>query len=174
MGEPVNSWQAIVHSLMTSGLVVAGRIAFRLHRAPNYLSDICRRERVDPFAVCNEILKQADADFKTGRIPVETYRQICIPIITLLLDGTHWMATYVDPDVKAPASYTKLCEQAGTLCETLGGTLKALAAIEDDAKYNEQDDAEMAAFDIKAGQLIRQLTALQIELHRRRSAGVQL
>lgn len=174
MGEPVNSWQAIVHNLMTSGLVIAGRIAFRLHRAPNYLSDICRRDRVDPFAVCNEILKQADDDFKKGHIPLDTYRQICIPIITLLLDGTGWAAQYVSPGVEATMSGNKLCEQAGILCEDLGGTLKAFAAVEDDGKYNEQDDVRIGECDIKIGMVISRLQAMRIELHRRRSAGVQL
>lgn len=174
MGKPVNSWQAVVHNLIQSGLVIAKRIAYRLHRDPDYLSDICRRERVDPFAVCNEILKQADDDFQKQRICLDKYRQICIPTICLLLDGTDWMAAYVDPRVESATSYTKLCEQAGTLCETLGGTLKALASIEDDGQYNEQDDANVSAFDIKAGQLVRQLQALQVELHRRRSARVQL
>ncbi len=174
MGEPVNSWQAVVHSLMAGGLVVAGRIAFRLHRAPDYLSDICRRERVDPFAVCNEILKQADEDFKKGRIPLETYQHICIPIITLLLDGADWMAAYIAPGAEATMSGNKLCEQAGILCEDLGGTLKAFASVEDDRKYDEHDDVRIGECDIKIGLVISRLQAMRIELHRRRSAKVQL
>jgi hypothetical protein len=174
MGKPVNSWQAVVHDLIHSGFVIAKRIAFRLHADPDYLSDICRRDRIDPFAVCNEILKQADEDFQRQRIPLQHYQQVYLPVLALLLDGTHWMAQHVGPDVQSATSYTKLCAQVGILCEDLGGTVKALAAIEDDGKYNEQDDVNMGEFDVRAGQLISRVQAMRIELHKRHAARVEL
>ncbi len=174
MGKPVNSWQAVVQDLMLSGAVTAKDVASRLHRAPDYLSDICRRERVDPFAVCNEILKQADRKLRNKDIPPEKYMHICCPVLNLLLSDTRWSAVYGAPNEESATSSAKLCEQAGLLCEVLGGTLKALASIEADGRYDEQDNVRIGEYDMQAGRLVNLLQGLQLELHRRRSARVQI
>lgn len=171
MAKPVNAWQETVHRLIHTQRVNAKRIAFTLHRASDYLSDICRRERVDPFAVCNAILKEAERR-DLGDVP--RFIETCNPIIGLLFDGTHWMATFVPDSDTAPTAYTKLCEQAGILCEDLGGTIKALAKIEADGAYDEKDDPQISECHLKAGLLIERLKALQVELHHRRTARAHL
>ena len=168
--DDMNAWQEVLHDVIFgSQLINPKRIAFRLHRHSDYLSDICRRERVDPFAVANEILKEAELQC-AGDLP--RFLAVCRPILALLIDGTNWMPTYVAPDVAANLSYTKLCEHTGTLCEDIGGAIKALAQIEADGQYDEQDDTAIAEFQHKAGLLTHRLSALGMELQRRRAARV--
>jgi len=168
----VNAWQEVIHDIVYKRqLVSPGRIAYRLHRHSDYLSDICRRERVDPFAVANEILKEAQAI--AGHHP-EQMMEICSRIISLLFDGTRWFAQYVDPGMHHDTTYNRLCEQTGLLCEDLGGAIKALARVERDGTYNADDDPHIDECQAKIGQLVSRLQVLAVQLRERRAVRAQL
>ena len=171
MDKEMNAWQETLHTLFKHHLIDPKRIAFRLHKHSDYLSDICRRERVDPFAVANEVLKEM-APLAKQDLP--RFLAVTGPIISLLLDGTNWMPQYLDPSVEADTSYTKLCKQTGMLCEDMGGAIKSLAEIEEDGKYDETDDVHIAEFRHKVDLLIQRLSCLSRELERRRAQRIQI
>ena len=137
--EPMNRGQEVIHDLAyRNGLVNPKRIAYRLHRRHDYLSDICRRERVDFFAVANAILLEAEAAYYPH--DVQRFAAVCGPIIDLLMGGTRWMATHVDPGLADHPSYSKLCSQVGALMEDLGCAISSIAAIEADGRVDAEDD----------------------------------
>ena len=172
MSKPVNRWQEVLHGLCIRDEVVnPKRIALRLHKAWDYVSDICRRERVDPFAVFNAILQEAEPLTPAN---TATMLRIAGPIFGLLTQGTNWTAHYVPPVDTHTLDYKRLCEQTGTLIEDLGGLVKTLANIEADSAYNADDDVHIDEFGVKAGQLQARLEAMKFELARRRKQGVRL
>ncbi len=168
---PVNSSQEVIHRLcFVEDLVPPKRIARRLHMHANYLSDVCRRDRVDFLAICNEILKDAEPLAETD---LTRYSAICLPILRLVIEGTSWGMTFVPKGLPEDTTYVKLCEQVGVLCEDLGGTITALAQIESDGVVDENDDPTIAECQHKIGLLVHRLQVLSQELHRRRAARVQ-
>ncbi len=170
MDSRMNAWQDTLYDLCFQlDLVNPKAIAHRLHRARNYLSDVCRRDRVDPIAIFNEILKDAEP---LAVSDPRRHAQIGTAVFGLLCSGTRWFPAYVAPEPAASptssADFTRLCEHAGILCEDLGGVVKSLAAIERDGQYNEADDAEINGFQVKMQQLIARLHAIGVDLRRRR------
>ena len=168
--DPMNRWQEIMHDLAyKSGLVNPKRIAYRLHHRHDYLSDICRRDRVDPFAVANAMLLEAEAAYYPH--DVQRFAAVCGPIIDLLLGGTRWMATHVDPTLADHPTYNNLCSQVGALMEDLGGAINSIAAIDADGRVDAEDDPHIAEFEHKAGLLDQRLAALRLEIRRRRAVA---
>ena len=166
--EPMNRSQEVLHDLLfVRELLSAKRVAWRLHKARNYLSDICRRDRVDFLAVFNEILKEAEASAQDNP---PLMMAIAGPIAELLVDGTHWHFEYDLAPPRTPAGYVQLCEQTGNLMEDLGGAIKAIARIEADGEYDERDDADIAECQQKLALLVQRCRALRTELSIRRNA----
>lgn len=164
MSGPVNRWQQVLHDLCFSLDAVNPKLlAYHLHKARNWVSDVCRRERVDPFPIFNQILKQAQS--LIPHCPVKAL-QVAGPVADLLTAGTNWHLYYKPGD--EDVDYRKLCEQAGALCTTLGGTIESLARIEADGVIDERDDAEIESCLTKIGALRINLDQLQVELLRRR------
>ncbi len=165
---PVNRWQEVLYDIcFVHELVSAKLLAHKLHKSTDYISDICRRERVDPVAVFNEILKISESVAESNP-PLAV--AIAGPIGDLITGGTRWQLNWVPPARQTTAGYVKLCEQAGGLCEDLGGAIKAIARIEADGKYDDADDADIAECQTKIAMLTRNLRLLSVELNRRRAA----
>lgn len=166
--EPMNRSQEVLHDLLfVRELLSAKRVAWRLHKARNYLSDICRRDRVDFLAVFNEVLREAEAS-ATNNPPLML--AIANPIATLLVEGTNWHLEYNPAPPQTHAGYVQLCEQTGNLMEDLGGAIKAIARIEADGEYDERDDADIAECQQKLSLLVQRCHALRTELSIRRNA----
>lgn len=166
----MNRWQEVLWGICYGprSLVNPKAVAYRLRKAYDYCSDICRRERVDPFAVFNEALRQVDHLAATDP---RTLLTVATPITNLLFDGTGWMAVHADTVCDGNADATdvpQLCGQTGVLLKDLGGALESLARVESDGCYTSEDDANIAEFRLKAGQCISRLQLLCAELHRRR------
>lgn len=189
MDELVNSWQEVLYDIcFRADLVNPKRIAFRLHKASDYLSDICRRERVDPLAVFNVILQEIEPMAKTDP---QRFFLIAHRIFSLLIANTRWVVQYAGHEQPLNLSYNRLCEQTGILCENLGVAIKSLsqkscgtgfpagrsmsepvigigsksiARIEADGKYDENDDADMAECLHKINQLNQRFGAIAIEI----------
>jgi len=171
-GCHMNSTQQTLHRiLMVDGLVTPKAVAFRLHKHPDYLSDICRRERVDFFAVANEILKEVHPLAATD---LPRYLSVVSPIAALLFTGTGLNFYYLDPKLIAGIDYHSLCEFTGTLCQTLGSAIQSLARIEADGVYDDGDDAEIASCLHKIGLLSQRLNSLTFALQQRRAARCHL
>jgi hypothetical protein len=167
MQQPVNSWQQAIYDLcFATGLVEPKRIEFRLHKAVNYLSDICRRDRVDPFSVCNAILLEIEP---LARTDPARFFAVANRIFSLLCVGTQWAHTWVDPQAPCRLKYRELCRHTGVLLEDLGGAMTALAAVEDDGRIDASDDAGISEFLAKAQSLKRHLDSVSVELQRRRA-----
>jgi len=163
----VNRWQEVLYALCfgPGAVVEPKRIAYRLHKASNYLSDICRRDRVDPLAVFNEILREAEPLAKTDP---QRFLAVATPIFQLLTEGTRWFPAYVDAQVAERMPFDRLCAQTGTLLKDLGGALDSLAAVEKDGRYDSEDDPSINEFIHHSAQLIHRLQMLSAELNRRR------
>ena len=153
------------------GLVNAQAIGYRLHKAYDYCSDVCRRERVDFLAIFNEILRLAD-----GLAHSDPARMLAIagPIHHLLYRDTGWIAIHVATiDRRGDDNFERLCEQTGILLEDLGGAIKALARIEQDGSYDDSDDPQIQEFTHKSGCLIGRLQSLCAALHEHRESGTR-
>jgi hypothetical protein len=167
--ELMNRSQEVLHDLcFVRGLIPAKALAYRLHKAPGFIDDICRRDRVDFVAVFNECLRFGEALAQTNPAWMLA---IAGPIFALVTEGTRWSADWSGPLPEKDMQYTRLCEQAGLLCEDLGGALKAMAAIESDGRYTESDDAAIAEFQTKSQLLVGRLRVLLVEVTRRRAAA---
>ena len=169
--RPVNRWQEVLYGLCigAAAFVNPKALAHRLHRAQDYISDICRRERVDPMAVFNQILRDAEAYARTD---VRRFAKVSRAIFPLLLDGTNWQVQHYDPASVVENDLHKLCEQAGVLMQDLGTAIVSLSTIERDGDYDRDDDPDIAEFQLKADQLVTRIRAIQLELCRRRNQGV--
>ena len=168
----MNSAQQVLHRILfEDALVTPKAVAFRLHKHVDYLSDICRRERVDFFAVANEILKEARPLAET-----DLYRYLAVvnPIANLVFANTGINYYYVDPRLAAGIDFKSLCEVTGTLCQAMGSAIQSLARIEADGKYDENDDVEIASCLHKFGVLSQRLQTLTIALQQRRAQKCHL
>ncbi|MCH8853840.1 MAG: hypothetical protein IID41_14485 [Planctomycetes bacterium] len=164
---PVNLWQQVLYDLcFVLDLVNPKVLEHKLHRARSFISDICRRERVDPLPVFNVILRDAEALIPTD--PVRAFA-IAQPIMALMIADTGWFLEHNPPVAGAAVNYNRLCEQAGTLCKTLGGTIESLARIEADGVVNQADDPEIAKCLTHIEVLRSKLRLLSVELRRRRA-----
>lgn len=163
---PVNHWQEVLYELClgSHSMVEPKRIAHGLHRAHNFISDICRRERVDPLAVFNEILRQAE------HRPFDQRVAIAGQVYPLLFCGTGWQLVYVQLP-PGSAQVDRLYEHTGILLKDLGGALEALAHIERDGRYDEADDPQIEEFLTKSVQLVNRVQLISAELRRRREVG---
>lgn len=169
--EPMTRSQEVLYDLcFVHGLVPAKTIGYGLHRSANYISDICRRDRVDFMAVFNEALKVADRCAASNPMLMMA---IAGPIAGLLVSGTNFQLEHNDappPPTATQADYRTLCEQTGSLMEDLGGAVKSIARIECDGVYDESDDADIEECQSKLALLIRRARALSAELDVRRAA----
>lgn len=160
--KPVNRWQEVLHDLCISGTVNPKAIAHRLHKYGDYLSDICRRERVDPMAVFNAILIDADR-----RLDPADRLALAAPIMGLLVDGTTW-TFYQHTPLRADDSFRSLLENTGVMCEDLGGAIRSLARIEADGHIDSADDADIEECQQKMRMLMGRITNLSAALSHRR------
>ncbi len=166
MSGPVNRWQQVLHDLCFHVDTVNPKVlAYHLHKARNFISDVCSRDRVDPFPIFNQILRYAE---ETMRHCPQKAINVVGPIADLLTTGTNWHLSFTPPD--SDVDYQKLCERAGSLCTTLGGTIESLARIEDDGVVDKSDDPEIASCLAKIDVLEIDLRQLRTELLRRRHA----
>lgn len=168
----MNSTQQVLHRiLIEDALIPPKAIAFRLHKHVDYLSDICRRERVDFFAVANEILKEVKP---LAESDPHRYLSVVTPIANLLFAGTGLNYYYIDPKLIAGVNFKSLCELTGTLCQAMGSAIQSLARIEADGKYDENDDVEIASCLHKLGLLSQRLSILTVALQQRRASKCHL
>ena len=137
-------------------LVEPKRVARQLHRHPNYLSDICRREHVDWMCVFNEVLKYGE------RFAADPARvaAIAAPVLHLLLADTGWMAFRQGPVEASTDSLPRLCKAVGILLTDVGAIIETIAEIEDDGVVDEQDDVRVTELKIKAQALTQKLFAV--------------
>lgn len=167
---PVSSSQELIHRVcFVDNLVPPKLIARRLHMHSNFISDACRRPRVDFMAIFNRFVEFAEqyAEVDAGR-----HNAICIPIFNLLTDGTSWAARYVPQALPPDTDYTRLGGQVGELFETLGGAIKSLTRIESGGKVDANDGPDIDLCQHRIGSLVHRLQALSQELeHRRRRAA---
>ena len=172
MQSPVNNSQEVLYNIcFEQELITPKRVGFRLHRSRDYISDICRRDRVDYMAVFNEMLKEAEAFAATNPMRLMA---VAVPIFRLLTQGTTWVAHHISPEQTLSLPYERLCEQTGTLLKDLGGAIEAIAKIEADGQYDEADDVNIEEFVAKAGILGDRLAAMVCELTRRRMTRAAL
>jgi len=168
----VNNSQEVLHNIcFEQEHVTAKRVGFRLHKSRDYISDICRRDRVDYMAVFNECLQEAETFAATNPMRLMA---VAVPIFRLLTQDTNWVAHHVSPEQCLRLPYGRLCEQTGTLLKDLGGAIEAIAKIEADGQYDEADDANIDEFVAKAGILGDRLGAMVCELTRRRMTRAAL
>lgn len=169
--EDMNAWQETLHGLMQDQLVPPKRIAFRLHRHSDYLSDVCRRDRVDPIAIFNAILQEAESYART-----DPQRMLAIShrIFRLLTVGTGFYASYVSPALAGDAKHCDdLRDQIGPLMQDLGGAVDSLCDIVRDGAINESDAPSIAEMDFKINRLSQLLSRLHIEVHARYVGAVK-
>jgi len=165
---PVNRWQEVLYDLcFVRELVHAKHLSYRMGKAHNYISDVCRRDRVDALYIFNLILQ--DARSLAVDQPAKL-TAIAMPIINLLLENTGWTAYFVHPDIAAPAravSVEDLHNATAVMLENVAELVRSLGGILKDGVVNESDQARVAEFDVKVGGLFQHLNALTTELHKR-------
>ena len=169
--EDMNAWQETLHNIIGDQLVQPKRVARRLHRHFDYLSDICRRDRVDPFAVFNAILQEAEAYAHT-----DPQRMLAIAhrVFQLLTIGTGFYVGWTSPSaISAKSDLRDLRKHIPTLLNDLAGVVEHLCDIAEDHRIDDSDDASIEAFGFKVNRLNQLLSRLHIEVHARRNAGVR-
>lgn len=164
--EDMNAWQETIYDLVFRRQVVPPKaIALRLHRHSDYLSDICRRERVDPVAVLNAILQEAEHYDQQRRAAV------ALPILGLLLNGTRWFAVHAGADDSPLKDVGDLRDQIAPLLSDLSGAVDSLCAIARDGRIDAADDPSIAEFDAKVNRLTRFLADLGRSIHAARAGA---
>lgn len=169
MHQDMNAWQEVLHQLIADQLVQPKRIAFRLQRHSEYLSDVCRRDRVDPIAIFNAILQEAESTFGVNPQRTLTLAQ---RIFTLLTVGTNFYFQWAHPLAVTDAKLDDLWRHVADLLKDLGRAIDSLREITKDGRVTESDDVAIAEFDVKANRLIQLFQRLHVEIHARRNAGV--
>jgi len=166
--KPMTRSQEVLYDLcFERGLVPAKALAYRLGKSTNYISDCCRRDRVDFGVIFNEILKIAGQVAQTDQAIA---LQIAGPVAALIVGDTPFYLHMHDRPSGSQDDYVRLCEQTGTLMEDLGGAVRAIARIERDGRYDESDDADIAECESKLGLLIVRARQLAMDLRQRRTA----
>lgn len=162
----MNGWQAALYNIVfVEQLVEPKRVAARLHRHPDYLSDICRRERTDPLAVFNAILQESERCARTDPARMLTIANAVFGQLTI---GTRFYPNWASA---VPAGdLGDLRDQISVLLNSLSGAVDALCDIERDGRVTQDDDPQIAAFDVQATRLGQLLAQLQQTLHARRAA----
>jgi len=164
----MNGWQTTLYDLVfVEQLVQPKRVAARLHRHPDYLSDICRRDRVDPVAAFNAILQEAQAYF-----PADPQRSLAIAhrVFKPLLIGTSFYVNFTPPNA-AMGDLGDLRNKVGSLLRDLAGAVDSLCEIESDGEVDADDDPSIAEFDLKVNRLTGLLSQLHLAIHTRRNAA---
>ncbi len=168
--KPMTPSQETLYGLcFRQQLVAPQQLAYRLHKYTDYISDVCRRDRVDFMSIFNEILRGSEHLAATD--PQRLF-SVADPIAKLLFAGTGWNAMYVTPGTPS-GDFASLCHQTGEMMKDLGGCIESLAAIEADGVVDESDDVRIQEFGNKAELLNTRLKSILVELCRRRSQEVQ-
>jgi hypothetical protein len=159
----MNRTQVVIYNLCygPDALVNPKQVAHVLLRMRHdYLSDICRRERVDFPAAINAILVWSETHLDDVHKTIVAAR--LLPLIT---DNTRWVS-YRPPAMPAQSGgdLAGLCGDAGGLMEDLGGAIRSLARIEADGRVTAGDAPDIEEFQAKSALLIERVLAIKAEL----------
>lgn len=163
----MNKSQTLLHDLVfEKQLVAPKRIEFLLRRPANYLSDVCRRERVDFLSLFNTILCDIESLWERD---VARAARIACPILDLLVEGTRFVVVRVEPlDAQADAPLAATCDRVGALLRDLGALVETIGRIEADGVVDERDDVRLLELQSRTGQLVNQLHSIGSALRARR------
>lgn len=168
MDVTMNPSQALLNEIVFQDqLVSPKRIEFLLRKARNYISDACRRDRVDFVTIFNTILRDTEPLWATDPARAAA---IAMPICQLLLDGTRLLAVRVErheagDDVPALST---TCDRVGALLRDLGSLVETIGRIEADGVVDESDDVALMELSSRTGQLVNQIRFIGAALRARR------
>lgn len=168
MDVTMNPSQRLLNAIVLQDqLVNPKRIEYLLGKARNFISDACRRDRVDFVTIFNTILCDTEPLWATDPAKAAA---ISMPICQLLLDGTRLMVVRVerhDVETEIPA-LSATCDRIGTLLRDLGSLVETIGRIEADGVVDESDDVALMELSSRTGQLVNQIRFIGAALRARR------